>query len=139
MGDRALMRRLKACVVLMIASILFASHADALELLMFRRQGCPWCDAWDREIGPIYAKTDLGGRIAIRFIDLDHGNGMKLKLESPVHFTPTFVLIQEDREIGRIEGYPGEDFFWGRLERLVPNPSEKLGNEVVERRRGETP
>jgi hypothetical protein len=138
-GDTSLMHRLKACVVLMTASVLFASHADAFELLMFRRPGCSWCAAWDREIGPIYAKTDLGRRIAIRYIDLDHGGAMKFKLESPLHFTPTFVLIEEDREIGRIEGYPGADFFWGRLERLVPGPPQTLGDEVVQRGRGETP
>jgi hypothetical protein len=138
-GNTLLMHRLRMCVVLVMASILFAARADAFELLMFRRAGCPWCAAWDREIGPIYAKTDLGRRITIRLIDLDHGVGMKFELESPVHFTPTFVLIDDGREIGRIEGYPGEDFFWGRLERLVPSPSEKLGDEAVQRRRGEPP
>ena len=28
-------------------------------------------------------------------------------------------MIEQDREIGRIEGYPGESFFWELLERLV--------------------
>ena len=40
-------------------------------------------------------------------------------LVSPIRFTPTFVLVDDGREIGRIEGYPGEDFFWGLLERLL--------------------
>jgi thioredoxin-related protein len=106
---------------------------------MFRRVGCPWCAAWDREIGPIYAKTELGQRIAIRLIDLDQRDAMKFKLESPVRFTPTFVLLDEDREIGRIEGYPGEDFFWVRLERLVPSSTEKPGKDAVERGRGQPP
>jgi hypothetical protein len=134
-----LLHRLKTFVLLAAASILLASHADAFELLMLRRAGCPWCIAWDREIGPIYAKTDLGRRVAIRFIDLDHGDTSKFRLASPVHFTPTFVLVEEDREIGRIEGYPGEDFFWGRLEGMLPSRSEKAGSEVVQRRRGEPP
>jgi thioredoxin-related protein len=133
------MHYVKTCVVLMAASILLATHADAFELLMFRRAGCPWCAAWDREIGPIYGKTELGRRIAIRFIDLDQRDALKFKLESPVRFTPTFVLLDEDREIGRIEGYPGQDFFWGRLQGLVPSAPEKLGNEAVERGRGEAP
>ena len=33
--------------------------------------------------------------------------------------TPVFVLIDHDREIGRIRGYPGEDNFWGLLAGLI--------------------
>ncbi|MEC9367868.1 MAG: thioredoxin family protein, partial [Pseudomonadota bacterium] len=47
-----------------------------------------------------------------------------------VVFTPTFVVLHEGREIGRILGYSGEDFFWGLLEKiltdtnLLPPPQE---------------
>lgn len=133
------MHYLKTCVVLLAAGILLSSNADAFELIMFRRVGCPWCAAWDREIGPTYAKTELGQRIAICLIDLDQRDAVKFKLESPVRFTPTFVLLDEDREIGRIEGYPGEDFFWVRLERLVPSPTEKPGKDAFERGCGQPP
>jgi hypothetical protein len=97
---------------------------------MFRRAGCPWCAAWDREIGPIYGKTRVGGRAPIRFIDLERANELKTALRSPVRFTPTFVLLDEGREVGRIEGYPGEDFFWGMLERLLQEPPMSAGNRL---------
>ena len=48
-----------------MAVVSFASAADALELVMFRRAGCPWCATWDREIGPIYGKTDEIGSAAV--------------------------------------------------------------------------
>ncbi len=95
-----------------------ALPAQALELVMFRRAGCPWCLQWDRAIGPIYGKTEFGRAAPIRMVDLDrdaHG----IALARPVVFTPTFVLVEGTRERARIEGYPGEDFFWARLERLV--------------------
>jgi len=43
-------------------------------------------------------------------------------------FTPTFVLMQDGVEIGRIEGYPGEDFFWGLLNQMIETaqPSEMV-------------
>ncbi len=44
-------------------------------------------------------------------------------------FTPTFVLFDDGREIGRIEGYPGEDFFWGLLQNLVPEPKPAAAKE----------
>ena len=119
------MHRLK-WAVLLVTAISFAPAATALELVMVRRAGCPWCAAWDREIAPIYGKTDIGKRAPARLVDLEHVNEMKLALQSPVRFAPTFVLVDEDREIGRIEGYPGEDFFWSMLERLLPT-SPKAG------------
>jgi hypothetical protein len=36
-----------------------------------------------------------------------------------VNFTPTFVLLVDGVERNRIEGYPGEDFFWGLLGRML--------------------
>jgi hypothetical protein len=106
-------------VIPVAAAILLASSAAASELVMYRRAGCVWCAAWDREIGPIYANSDIGRRIPIRFVDLDQQQDVTVLHDAPVRFTPTFVLVEAGREAGRIEGYPGEHFFWGLLERLA--------------------
>lgn len=97
----------------------FASIADAAELLMFRRAGCPWCDRWDQAIGSIYPKTNEGHRAPVRMVDLDADAKPEVALARPVRYTPTFVLVDAGQEVGRIEGYPGEDFFWGLLENLL--------------------
>ncbi len=34
-------------------------------------------------------------------------------------FTPTFVLIEDGKEYGRIRGYPGDQFFWFRIDELL--------------------
>jgi thioredoxin-related protein len=34
-------------------------------------------------------------------------------------YTPTFVLVDKGKEIGRIRGYPGESFFWGLLSVII--------------------
>ena len=117
-------------IVLLVVVVSLAPNASATELVMFRRAGCPWCAAWDREIGPIYAKTEVGRRAPVRFVDLARGNEMKLALASPVRFTPTFALVDEGREVGRIEGYPGEDFFWGLLEKLLQTPRPEAGGRL---------
>jgi thioredoxin-related protein len=110
-------------VLLFLISTLSVSTAGAYELLMFRRTGCPWCAVWDREIKPIYPNTEIGRRAPIKFVDLDATNNVPYAiLKWPVRFSPTFVLIDQHQEIGRIEGYPGEDFFWGLLENLLPKP-----------------
>jgi thioredoxin-related protein len=36
-----------------------------------------------------------------------------------VRYTPTFVVVHNGREIGRITGYINDDAFWGLLSTLV--------------------
>ncbi|WP_370875464.1 thioredoxin domain-containing protein [Methylobacterium amylolyticum] len=99
--------------------VLLPAAADAAELVLFERRGCPWCTAWDAAIGPIYPKSDVGRRAPLRRVDLDAGPPPGLTLKRPIRYTPTFVLVEDGSELDRIEGYPGEDFFWGRAERLL--------------------
>ncbi|WP_372424858.1 thioredoxin family protein [Salinarimonas chemoclinalis] len=90
-----------------------------ITVTMFRRAGCPWCHAWDREIGPIWPRSDVGARHAMRMVDLDADPMPPIALDRPVRYTPTFVVARDGVEIGRIDGYPGQDFFWGLIERLA--------------------
>jgi hypothetical protein len=125
------------------AVLAFASLADAAELVMFRRDGCRWCAQWDREIGPVYSKSAIGRRLPLRMVNI-HRDVPPIRMQAPVLYTPTFVLAENGAEVGRIEGYPGDAFFWGLLERLVerlpqgakgvgaPAPSgPKLGESVL--------
>jgi hypothetical protein len=105
----------------LVALALIVQPAFAAELLMLRRAGCPYCATWDRVVGPIYPQSDIGRRVPIHMVDLDRDPPVAAKLDRAVRFTPTFVLVDHGREIGRIEGYPGEDFFWGLLDKLVRN------------------
>jgi thioredoxin-related protein len=106
---------------LLVVSALMMSALPALsaELVMYRRAGCPYCETWDREIGPIYPKTDIGKTLPLRQVHLDRGKDNSVALKSPVRFTPTFVLVEDGKEKARIEGYPGDFFFWARLEKLM--------------------
>lgn len=114
------MSRIKALLAAFALYLCTAPVLQAAELLMFEEDGCSWCQRWHAEIGSIYPKTVEGKRAPLRLINL-HRDGVpgSLQLESRPHFTPTFVLIEEGREVGRIEGYPGEDFFWGLLAVLI--------------------
>lgn len=90
----------------------------AAELAMFERDGCIWCVRWHRDIGGIYDRTPEGLRAPLRRINVRDEPGFAL--EQPVIFTPTFVLVENGREVGRITGYPGQDAFWGLLGKLLP-------------------
>jgi hypothetical protein len=101
----------------LLASVLglAAMAVQAAELLMIEEDGCIWCARWNSEIGPIYPMTLEGKAAPLRRVDIRDAPPPGISLKSPAVFTPTFVLIENGAEIGRIEGYPGEDFFWGLL------------------------
>ena len=86
---------------------------------MFEQQACEWCEIWHAEIGPIYPRTPEGKRAPLRQVDIFDPLPDDLNHIAPGRFTPTFVLIEDGREIGRIRGYPGEDFFWGLLGAMI--------------------
>lgn len=122
------MRLVWTTLAALITVAVLGSALSAAELQMYRRVGCPWCEAWDREVGPIYPKTDIGRRIPLRMVDLN-GERPRVSLKTPIIYTPTFVLIDNGREVGRIQGYPGDAFFWGLLEQLVQQLNSELRDD----------
>ena len=117
----AALRRVLAVVLTCIAfwSAAPDSAATAAELLMFEEDHCPWCERWQEEVGVVYDRTREGRQAPLRRIGILDPIPPSITLVSRPRYTPTFILIDEGREIGRIEGYPGEDFFWGLLGKLL--------------------
>lgn len=119
-----------AALVLMALAQLGAATAPvaAAELILFERTGCPWCARWLREVGPAYPNTDEGRLAPLRRINLDEGAPAGLALSLPVRFSPTFVLVHEGREIGRIVGYMDAATFWGLYSRMIEEFRKSTGN-----------
>ncbi|MEP0943350.1 MAG: transcriptional regulator [Rhizobiaceae bacterium] len=124
------MRRIRSIWLSTIATlamgVLLCLPARAAELIMFEQDYCEWCERWNEDIGVVYAKTDEGKRAPLRRVNIHDpipGDISSVRVE---RFTPTFVLVDKGVEIGRIRGYPGEDFFWGLLGQLIkklPEPN----------------
>jgi thioredoxin-related protein len=93
--------------------------AAAAELVMFEAAGCPYCARWNREVAPIYPKTVEGKRAPLRRVDIAAPRPADLAAIGGVVYTPTFVLMDGGREIGRIVGYGGDEIFWSLLTDLV--------------------
>lgn len=96
-----------------------ASLSPAAELLVFERKGCIRCLAWESEIARVYPKTDEGKRAPLRRIDIAAARPADLAEIGEVKYTPTFVLVDKGREIGRIVGYNGDEFFWAEVDELL--------------------
>jgi len=100
------------------ATVCLALPAWAAELVMVEQTGCEWCARWDEEIAPIYPKTAEGKHAPLRRVDL-RALPDDLQVTRRVMFTPTFLVVEDGKEQARLEGYPGEDFFWPLLADLL--------------------
>ncbi|MEL7280690.1 MAG: hypothetical protein AAFY35_07115 [Pseudomonadota bacterium] len=107
---------LKALIVTLVSCMPVLATADTV-LLMAEEDGCHWCAKWTEEIAHIYPKTAEGRTAPLRRYDL-HSETPDVTFDRRVLYTPTFILVQDGREVGRIEGYPGEDFFWALLTQM---------------------
>ena len=110
-------------VCLLFASFLalavFTIHpAAAAQLVMFTSDHCPWCAKWEKDIGVMYHLTDESKKAPLLRVDQSKTGKFKA-LERGVTFTPTFVLFDQNKEMGRITGYPGQDFFFPMLNNLL--------------------
>ena len=100
------------------------SAVAAPQLVMVERDGCHWCETWNEVIGPIYPLTPEGKFAPLQRADIHDGAPDGMQFARAVSFTPTFILMEEGDEIGRIEGYPGEDLFWMMLEKLLKDKTD---------------
>jgi hypothetical protein len=107
-------------------SLAFSAAAAAqTTLLMFEEIGCPYCEQWRAEVGVVYDKTEEGKRAPITIILLTDPLPDGVSIGAEPFYTPTFVLLDDGVEVGRIEGYPGEAFFYGLLNRMLNNLDKK--------------
>lgn len=128
----------KVLTSLFLAATLIAPLTLRAEtiLMMAEEPGCIWCAAWNREIGPIYSKTDEGAAAPLRRVDITNSIPDDISLARVINFTPTFVLLIDGTEVSRLEGYPGEDFFWGLLGRMLSEQDIPFNINTTDEARG---
>ncbi len=114
------MKRIVYLVAVLLSLAAFApTQSNAAELVFFYAVGCPVCARWDKEVGSIYDKTDEAKRLPLRRQDLHKKRPADLTFIKGVVFTPTFVLVEDGKELGRIVGYVSDYFFWGQIDGLI--------------------
>lgn len=93
--------------------------AQAAELVIIEEQGCVYCAKFNREIAPAYPKTAEGKLAPLRRLQLSDPWPSDLQNIVPARFTPTFILVEEGKEIDRLTGYPGDEHFWFLLNSML--------------------
>lgn len=86
--------------------------ATNFQLLVMEAEGCIYCTIFRRDVLPSYQVSERGKELPVRFIDVNDVDKAGITLQSPIDILPTFVVVKDNRELGRIPGYMGpEDFF----------------------------
>jgi hypothetical protein len=114
----------------LLAALCTSVVAHAAELLMFDDPGCVWCRRWNAEIAPSYPRTREGQLAPLRRVPIRDQARAGVALARPINMTPTFVLVENGQEVGRIDGYAGKDFFYPMLAELLRRnlaPNQRLG------------
>jgi len=101
-----------AVLAIAVSGLALPRAGSAAELVMFESASCTWCERWHDEIGAIYPNTSDARCAPLRRVDIGDPRPDDLANIKRVVYTPTFVLVDEGREVARLVGYPGEDFFW---------------------------
>ncbi|SDF35352.1 hypothetical protein SAMN04488105_11823 [Salipiger thiooxidans] len=102
-----------------LVSLIAGQAIAEVRLVMVSQPGCAYCARWEAEIAPAYPNTTEGRFAPLLRADLRQGAPEGITYERKVLFTPTFILVDNGSELARLEGYPGEDFFWPLLSRML--------------------
>jgi len=114
-GPGMIGRTIRYIFILATLGGLPAWPARAAELVLFESADCAWCQAWHAQIGGIYPKAPEAQVAPLRRVDIHAERPADLAAVRGIIYTPTFVLVEDGVEVGRITGYAGEEFFWGLL------------------------
>ncbi len=111
--------RIAFMAALLTFGLFFTTTSIAAELLVLEQPGCPWCKRFNEEIAPAWPNSEEGKRAPLRRVDITEPWPVDLAKVHRERFTPTFVLMNEGKEIGRLRGYAGDQFFWFMISELI--------------------
>ena len=98
-------------VVLNFAALSHIAIAST-RLVMVTSDHCPFCQAWERDIGVLYEKSHYATSLPLTRVEIGSAMPEGVTLQSPVLGTPTFLIIHNDQEIDRERGYDNAEMFW---------------------------
>lgn len=115
---------MRRALVLILTVAAGVPAAAEVRLLMVEQPGCAHCARRDAGIAPIYPRMPEGQAAAPERVQLKGPYPANVALGPTPVFTPTFNLVRNGEGDGRVEDYPGEDFFWGMLAPILAGAGE---------------
>ena len=92
------------------------ARSESPVLIYIYSPECGACRQFDREVGPIYSKTDESLTLPLERVLIDDWQANRHQLvectSADVIGTPTFLQIRNCQELDRITGYSDAELFW---------------------------
>jgi len=105
--------------LLTIVFVFFTLPVWANDLLMFHSKYCGYCSAFMKEVAVDYEYKDLPLVIIDAYNQPDwFREAYKENRIKGIFGTPTFIIWNGRKELGRIIGYSGKEWFYERLDEL---------------------
>jgi thioredoxin-related protein len=123
------MRRAAIVVAVLFAALAVATVGQSsleklntprpLEIVVFERAGCTYCQIFRRDVLPQYNRSPTAAKAPMRFVDIDQVDLDALPLQSHLTILPTAVIMHNGRELERIAGYTGPEIFFQIINHLL--------------------
>jgi len=104
--------RLLALGIALTVSTLPGIAIAGTRLVMVTSDYCPFCQAWERDVGAVYDKSPYAPSLPLTRVDQGRAMPEGVSLQAPIVGTPTFLIIQDGQEIDRQRGYQTAEMFW---------------------------
>ena len=95
------------------------AKSSNLELVVLEAPGCTFCTVFRRDVLPSYQSSEQARSVPVRFLDVNDSAVEQLGLDGPINIVPTFVVLKNNKEIGRIPGYVGPENFYHSINYLL--------------------
>lgn len=129
-------RGLGGGAVLLLAALLLVAFAPPgsgeaeaqsgrVRLIMVDDPNCWFCRQWNEKVGRGYAQSPEGKIAPLRRVAR---GAPELKGLTPVVLTPTFIVMEGSREVGRISGFSGPSYFYEDLRDILTRAGYRHGS-----------
>jgi thioredoxin-like negative regulator of GroEL len=89
------------------------------EVVVFEIGGCKYCEAFRGNLGARYLASTTNRAAPMRFVDVGKLDPQAFQLRADINTVPTIVLLQDGREVDRVEGYPLPELLFGMVKSRV--------------------
>ena len=117
---------MKNLFIAIMFSLLFSLPASAAELLMIHSPTCVFCKSFMNDTKPGYFLSEQAKKYPLHVIDISISENrewirkaIRSKKIKPIIGTPTFILYDDGKEIGRFVGYGGKEWFYHYLDEAI--------------------
>lgn len=123
-AKKIILKRARFKIFSVLAAILFllvlsVNGFSKNALVMVTDKACPYCQAWESEVGKVYPKTKLAQEFPLLRVQLEERLPEFSVDFNKVRGTPTFIFFKDSNEIGRIEGFSDPEMFWWLVDDII--------------------